>query len=117
MKTVLCAIAAVCLAFPAWGQDAGDAADEPARPAASAGAPEPDQAQNDSDEATAEGAAGEAGRDTAAEPDENAAGGPVVVEVEEGGVLDDQTFEGDDDDFIPSEEIPVDQPIPFPTDI
>ncbi len=32
-------------------------------------------------------------------------------------VLDDQTYEGDDDVFIPSEEVPVDEPIPFPTDI
>ncbi len=32
-------------------------------------------------------------------------------------VLDDQTYEGEDDGFIPSEEVPVDEPIPFPTDI
>ena len=32
-------------------------------------------------------------------------------------VLDDQTYEGDDDVFIPSEEVPVDEPIPFPSDI
>jgi hypothetical protein len=32
-------------------------------------------------------------------------------------VLDDQTYEGEDDEFIPSEEVPVDEPIPFPTDI
>ena len=31
--------------------------------------------------------------------------------------LDEQTYEEDEDDFIPSEEIPVDQPIPFPSNI
>ena len=31
--------------------------------------------------------------------------------------LDDQGFTGEDDDFRPSEDIPADQSIPFPTDI
>jgi hypothetical protein len=31
--------------------------------------------------------------------------------------LDDQTYESDGDVFIPSEEIPADEPIPFPSDI
>lgn len=31
--------------------------------------------------------------------------------------LDEQTYEEDEDDFIPSEEIPADQPIPFPSNI
>lgn len=31
--------------------------------------------------------------------------------------LDDQTYESDDDIFVPSEEIPADEPIPFPSDI
>ncbi len=31
--------------------------------------------------------------------------------------LDEQTYEEDDDDFVPSEEIPLDEPIPFPTSI
>lgn len=31
--------------------------------------------------------------------------------------LDDQGFSGEDDDFRPSEDIPADQSIPFPTDI
>lgn len=31
--------------------------------------------------------------------------------------LDEQTYEEDDDDFIPSEEIPADEPIPFPSNI
>ena len=31
--------------------------------------------------------------------------------------LDLQTYEEDDDDFVPTEEIPADQAIPFPSDI
>jgi|TARA_B110000438_G_scaffold114235_1_gene111966 hypothetical protein len=31
--------------------------------------------------------------------------------------IDDQSYEEADDDFIPSEEIPADEPIPFPTSI
>jgi len=31
--------------------------------------------------------------------------------------LDVQTYEEDDDDFVPSEEIPADVPIPFPSNI
>jgi hypothetical protein len=31
--------------------------------------------------------------------------------------LDEQTYEQDDDDFIPTEEIPADEPIPFPSNI
>jgi len=36
---------------------------------------------------------------------------------EEGFDLDEQSYEGDDDDFVPTEEIPADEPIPFPTNI
>ncbi len=31
--------------------------------------------------------------------------------------LDEQTYEQDDDDFIPTEEVPADEPIPFPSNI
>lgn len=31
--------------------------------------------------------------------------------------LDAQTYEEDDDDFVPTEEIPADEPIPFPSNI
>ena len=31
--------------------------------------------------------------------------------------LDEQTYEEDENDFVPSEEIPVDEPIPFPSNI
>ena len=50
---------------------------------------------------------------------------PEVTEpepAEEGTEIDDsdldiQTYEEDDDDFVPSEEIPADVPIPFPSNI
>ena len=31
--------------------------------------------------------------------------------------LDEQTYDEDDDDFVPTEEIPADEPIPFPSNI
>ena len=31
--------------------------------------------------------------------------------------LDEQNYEEDEDDFVPSEEIPADEPIPFPSNI
>jgi hypothetical protein len=31
--------------------------------------------------------------------------------------LDEQSYEEDDDDFVPTEEIPADEPIPFPSNI
>ena len=130
---VIAGLALLLVALPARAQDSGDPAGAPeAAPQAAQGAQEEDGSaggpEDGSEEPAAEAAtAGEAVEDAAAgdtaageSPDEgvqNPAEGPVVVEVEEGGVLDDQTFEGEDDDFIPSEEIPVDQPIPFPTDI
>jgi len=31
--------------------------------------------------------------------------------------LDEQSYDEDEDDFVPSEEIPADEPIPFPSNI
>ena len=113
---MLCAVAAaVVLALPLRAQEAGDAA-----------AGEPEASTDTAGEAPAEGepAPEDAGAETAPEgaaageaAQDADAGGAVVVDIEEGSVLDDQTFEGVEDDFTPSEEIPVDQAIPFPTDI
>ena len=47
----------------------------------------------------------------AVEPEE------IDVDDPEDADLDDQTYEEDDDDFVPTEEIPADEPIPFPTNI
>lgn len=38
-------------------------------------------------------------------------------EVTDDADLDLQTYEEDDDDFVPTEEIPADEPIPFPSNI
>jgi hypothetical protein len=54
------------------------------------------------------------------EPDAAEVVEPAVAgEVEEidDSDLDEQTYDEDDDDFIPSEEIPADEPIPFPSNI
>ena len=57
-------------------------------------------------------------------PDEEPAPQEVVeenvaeeVEEIEDADLDEQTYEEDDDDFAPTEEIPVDHPTQFPTNI
>ena len=60
-------------------------------------------------------------------PDEEQAAPPVAEEAVAEDVtaeeevddadLDLQTYEEDDDDFVPSEEIPADEPIPFPSNI
>lgn len=57
--------------------------------------------------------------DTAAEaitevPETEVAGAEEIVGDED---LDVQTYEEDEDDFVPSEEIPADEPIPFPSNI
>lgn len=43
--------------------------------------------------------------------------GAADDEVIDDSDLDEQVYEEDEDDFIPSEEIPVDEAIPFPIDI
>jgi len=52
---------------------------------------------------------------TDAETDEPAS--DIDPELFEDIGLDEQTYEEDEDEFIPTEEIPADEPIPFPTDI
>jgi len=55
-------------------------------------------------------------QDEEAEPDETETQEPETEEIDESG-LDDQGFSDEDDDFRPSEDIPADQSISFPTDI
>ena len=72
----------------------------------------PAPAQDDGGLNTAEGAVDEpAETEAAAQPDD-----PEEPEFDDTG-LDVQGFEDLDDDFRPSEEIPADQSIEFPTDI
>lgn len=63
---------------------------------------------------------------TEAGEEEIAVGADAMEEEEESGIvdpdfedsdLDVQVYEEDDDDFVPSEEIPADEPIPFPSNI
>jgi len=66
-------------------------------------------------EAPAADTAAEESTDVAAPGD--AAVPEDVAEEEDDDDLDLQTYEEDDDDFVPTEEIPADQPIPFPSNI
>ena len=85
----------IMLAVPAWTQEE-EAAGEPADTVAE-----------------------QTGDATAAEtPDEAAEAGDAAEEDEiDDSDLDEQTYEEDDDDFVPTEEIPADEPIPFPSNI
>ncbi len=64
-----------------------------------------------------------AGEAEVAPPADDDAEAPVSVEEQidpelfEDEALDEQTYEEDEDVFVPTEEIPADEPIPFPTDI
>ena len=70
-----------------------------------------------------EEAAGEVGitaaEEAADEVIETPADAAAVTDEEEvdDSDLDEQTYEEDDDDFVPTEEIPADEPIPFPSNI
>lgn len=72
-----------------------------------------------------EGAAPPADDSTAAQSEttgESATAAETATEDSEPDLLDDpeldeQTYEEDEDVFVPTEEIPSDQPIPFPTNI
>lgn len=50
-------------------------------------------------------------------PAEVAAQDDAEIAEQDDAELDDQTFTGAEDDFVPSEDIPADQSIAFPTDI
>ena len=68
--------------------------------------------------ATAQEAAGDAEDEAAVAVEEPAAeeGEDAPDEIDDSD-LDEQTYEVDDDDFVPTEEIPADEPIPFPSNI
>jgi hypothetical protein len=70
------------------------------------------------DAAVAQGAAAEGAESTAsaeAAAAEAAASDPDFIN--DDPTLDEQTYEEDEDVFVPTEEIPSDEPIPFPTNI
>lgn len=86
-KSFITLFIALFLASPAWPQEV-EAGSEAAPSADEAAVPEVPEAEQ---------------ADAAAEIDDSD--------------LDVQTYEEDDDDFVPSEEIPADVPIPFPSNI
>ncbi len=87
---------ALFLAGPAWSQEieSGSVSGEPP------------------DSEVAETASEAADPEESTDPEQS----PEADEIDDAD-LDEQTYEEDEDDFIPSEEIPVDQPIPFPSNI
>ena len=69
-----------------------------------------------------EEAAGPAGEvaesgDQSEDASEEASGAAEELDEFDDADLDLQTYEQDDDDFVPTEEIPADEAIPFPSDI
>ncbi|HEX2139322.1 MAG TPA: hypothetical protein VHG33_06390 [Woeseiaceae bacterium] len=122
LKLALSVMLATFLALPGLAQDAQEPAGEDAAQEQAESTPE--AAESDPETAGSPPEGVETPEAEAEQPEasgevagEEAAGGPVVLDEEEGSVLDDQTFEGEDDDFIPTEQIQIDQAIPFPTDI
>lgn len=106
LKSCPIAIAAVFLCCPVWAEEKAEN-------------PAPEETPQEQPAPAARQTQGETG--TATAPAENdagsAAGETPIPDEDEKSILDDQTFEGEDDDFIPTEEVPVAEPIPFPTDI
>lgn len=66
---------------------------------------DPSRAQEDQSESETDAAAATAAEDES------------VDEILDDGDLDEQVYEEDEDDFVPTEEIPADEPIPFPSNI
>ena len=89
-KTLIALLLATILAVPAWTQED-----------ASSGEPA-DTVEEDTGDTTAMDAG---------------AGDDAIEEVIDDSDLDEQTYQEDDDDFVPTEEIPADEPIPFPSNI
>jgi hypothetical protein len=115
-KTLITLLLGLFLTSPAWPQEtatSGDADEPESVTAADTGAP---------DAAGGVGEAGEQGIAAEAAPtevDETAdIAEPDIVDPDfDDEELDEQTYEEDEDDFVPSEEIPADEPIPFPSNI
>jgi hypothetical protein len=103
LKKLTLLLFAATLQWTAWAQDQSPA-EEPAADAEVVEVAEQLEAD------------GSAEIDEAAEVVDDADDG-VIDEAFDDLDLDEQTYEEDDDDFIPTEEIPADEPIPFPSNI
>lgn len=97
----------------ALAQDAGEAQESDEQDAPAETAPVTESGGEDAGEGDAAGDAADAESEAAGDPGIDPAFDPDIYDPE----LDDQTYEGDDDVFVPTEEIPADEPIPFPSDI
>jgi hypothetical protein len=99
-KKLISLLVVATLACTAWAQEE-TAQDDPAA---------------DLEVAAEEDAGGSAEpEDLPEEPEEIDDG--VLDEAFDDESLDEQTYEEDEDDFVPTEEIPADEPIPFPSNI
>ena len=109
-KSLITLLLSLLLAGPAWAQDQAGNVEEPESVDAGETA--------DSDEHGEVGepdGPDEADTDDEADAEEEAT---LIVDPEfDDSALDEQTYEEDDDDFVPSQEIPADEPIPFPSNI
>lgn len=94
----------ILLATPAWSQEPGPAEPDVTSPA------EPIAAEPIAGETTA---GDEIGEDSVMDALEDGAD----VDDELNADLDEQGYEEDEDEFVPTEEIPADEPIPFPSNI
>jgi hypothetical protein len=97
----------------ALAQDVGQEQEPPVQDAPAEAAPASDDGDEKTGEADAADGAADAESEAAGDPGIDPAFDPDVYDPE----LDDQTYEGNDDVFVPTEEIPADEPIPFPSDI
>lgn len=93
-KSIVALLLAFSLALPAWAQEAS-----------SSGQPA-DTGQEETGDSTL--------ADTAVDEDADESADEEPIDDSD---LDEQTYEEDDDDFVPTEEIPADEPIPFPSNI
>lgn len=100
-KILFSVLSLLLLAVPAWAQEqtsSGGSADTTVT--------EPDAATADEEDVAGEAV------DTEAVEEEEADDEDV-----DDSDLDEQTYEEDDNVFVPTEEIPADEPIPFPSNI
>ncbi len=98
------ALVALLLAWPLAAQEE----DAPA-PAETSGTGE----TNESSESDESGGSGESTDTEVAETADD----EIDLDNPDDADLDEQTYEEDDDDFVPTQEIPSDTPIPFPSNI
>ncbi len=104
MRSLLTHLLLILLAtaLPAFAQEASPQSEETV--------PAESEADADADAAVADGDEPDAETDDEDEPD-------IDLDDPAFADLDEQNYEEPEDDFIPTEEIPADQAIPFPTDI